>query len=236
MSFDITCPSPGDDVVVNTSGSGATNSICVRGDMLAKLPPQGQFLPAQRIRVTVQTGAGSGSAPNPDDPTLHYADAFPSGMHWCAPNVPVLGYTGAALGAAIYAWLGYPGSWSAPQSVVNFTIGGPGAAQNCYSGCVSGSSFVSLGTAPELASTPDLEVIVADGQNAGTYQAIGVSTLRWSVTIAGVTYTIATAGKGLVIQGPSGAANSATLASNPFSATFPGKFFGATSDVVVTVA
>jgi hypothetical protein len=160
------------------------------------------------------------------------------GTDWCAPNQKVPRWSAAGVATTVAAWLGTPSgsgtSFSAAQSAV-FNAGGP-SPRDCCSGCVSGSGIQYSLRAPELASTPDLDVTVADGANAGTYKATAVAALSWRVTVGGVAYTLCAAGAGLVIKGPAASAWATAVAAEPFSANFPGALFGAADEAVVTLA
>jgi hypothetical protein len=69
------------------------------------------------------------------------------------------------------------------------------------------------------------------------HEATAISHLTWVVTIRGTTYRVAgDRGAALVIEGPAGRDTPTSVEGGPFSATFPGKVFGAAGEVVVTPA
>lgn len=89
----------------------------------------------------------------------------------------------------------------------------------------------------ELANRPDLQVTVPDGPHQGIHTAKSVSEMTWKVEIGGVEYTITSdSASSVVIRSSSSLTASKSIASTPFSATFPGEPFQASGEVLVTVA
>jgi len=204
-------------------------------------PPDVAATAGQVVRVRVLNGSVAGGSLPPAQPKLAGdVDVAPAGQFWCASGVPVPAWSTAGSPLTVVAWLltsGGAGGTVEDSASALFNGGGPNPKDCCSaSECGSCSGAMLVGGTGELASMADLEVTIPDGANAGIYTATAVSPLRWDVTIGGATYSVSGAGAGLVVQGPSGAARSTALACNPFSATFPGKVFGATADVVVTLA
>jgi hypothetical protein len=162
-------------------------------------------------------------------------DVPPAGASFFAMNVAVPKSSPAGSPLTVVAWIvDALGGASAPTSAW-FQGGGP-APTDCCAVCGSGAGAAVGESMAELESSPDLAVTVPDGVNGGSYKASAVASLTWSLTVGKVTCTIFARGSGLVLQGPSATVSSASVEPEPFSATFPGKIFGATEDIVVTVA
>jgi hypothetical protein len=225
----INCPSGGDTILVSPqgSGSGAGATICVHGTVT------GAERKEQTVTILVRVVKPPATCPSVPGSQGGDTTVSVSGQSWCAQAVAVPAGTAVGDQLRVCAWLDDGSGYGPPQSVV-FTAGGSGARDCCAEAPCAPPGGAAV--ARELASSPDLQVTVPDGTNAGIYTARAVAALKWSVTIAGVEYTLICAGPGLVLIGPTCSTDATSVACGPFSATFPGHLFGATLDAVVTTA
>jgi hypothetical protein len=241
MPLEIRCPSADDNIrVVSGSGGG---TVCVHGRVTETFDKGGHH------RGTVPLLQGNTSirvrvvAHHVDDPTTvdptgpGFVDTSTDSTTWCATGVPVPG-----LGdLTAVAWERVLGSGSTFTFVrptgVQFTGVSDGTARDCCTESACSSSSSSGSQLAELAGNPALEVSVPDGANAGCYPAQPTGPQTWVVSVGGADYQLfLDPGAGLVIRSGSFLAPCATLDVEPFSATFPGEVFGASAEVVVTLA
>jgi hypothetical protein len=257
MSIGVSCPKASDNITVHLLSSQQT--ICVAGTYSSKLTflqrlaaapralfswllrlfsgqPAHSTTTVQVIRVRVVSGPFT-MTPSPNPKLSTDCDISPPKSPWCCNAIQLPSASGSSTQFTAFAWLlaSTSGSIIDGPHTVTFTAGGSGSTIDCCASRAFGHT--NPGLAAELGSHPRLEVAVPDGPNAGLHEATDVSHLKWAVTIGGVTYGVACdAGAALVIRGPATSATARSVERSPFSATFPGRVFGASGDVVVTKA
>src|SRR5262245_56860162 len=222
-------------VVAGAAPPDGAGTICVCGTFTAA---DRKMVPAAvvNIRVRVLDGhVGIAMLPPAFPKLLGDTDVPPAGTSFFAMNVAAPKSTPAGAPLTVVAWIVDLAGTASPPTSAWFQGGGPGPT-DCCAVCGSGAGPGLTETMSELESSPDLAVAVPDGDNAGSHKASAVASLTWSVTVGEIACLILVRGCDLVLQGPSGSVCSASVESEPFSATFPGKLFGATEDIVVTVA
>jgi len=227
----IDCPAAQQSVSV-TVNSGGQGTICVQGTVITS--SQGQ------VNILVQVVAGTQNDFPTTAPTSGTVSATFNGQHWCASGVPVpaLGPSGSSLPGTpftVVAWQVASGTVERMMIQPFFGVSAGLGGTDCCSGCSgSGSSFFLVS---ELAATPPLEVTIPDGPHAGLHRATAAGPLTWTMKVRRSTYTISVEATGkLFVQRSSSKGLSVSMAGHPFSATFHGKVFQATGDVVVTIA
>jgi len=162
-----------------------------------------------------------------------------SANFWSASGVavPTLGSDNKM---TVCAWQIAPGaSGSGGTTVVSAAVsqcfaGSGSGAVDCCAQCGSGAAQEQFLVAEVLIEETELVVDIPTGANAGTHRAVAEAPQTWRLTVAGVTHTVAVAGEGLVIRGPSGSV-AAEVEFKPFSASFAGDLFGSDDDVVLTI-
>lgn len=98
--------------------------------------------------------------------------------------------------------------------------------------CGSGSG--STGFFHVLRGRVDLEITIPDGPLQGIHQAKAVGELKWEFTVDSTTFTLTTASVDtLRVESGSRSVESSELSPGPFSVSFPGDIFQATTKVVV---
>lgn len=246
MNVNIQCPAGGAFINV-TPGSGSGGTICVSGSVSGQEDDEHFFDGGYFVLVTVSPcGSGLNACPStPNNPTNGILASI-SGSSWCATSVPIPNSSMAGVPMLLCAWVMFlSGSGLVVVSTANGVIfnacqGNPSAGNCCNSGPCSGSASTSpihVPLAGELRAGPVLHVAVPDGNHTGLHTATPIANLKWSIRLAGSEFILSycpTAG--LSINGTAISATAESIEFEPFTATFGGGIFGATGEVVVTVA
>jgi hypothetical protein len=243
----INCPTGGASINVSSGlGSGSGGTICVSGSVSGEIPLDND--PNYIVAVAVfacNQGSGSSGCPSaPSSPPSGVTFATINGTTWCATGVPVPSSSTTGDLMIVYAWVMLTTNSgiivaSAPVGQEFYACQGNSNATDCCSSlpCSGGSGSIIVKIIEELRNKPPLLVTVPEGPHRGHHSAVPIAYLKWRFHVGRHEYFLELHPKnGLKIHGDSKSVTAESIDINPFAALFPGKIFGSTGDVVVTIA